>query len=86
VADRGAIGVLAALLDNWWAFCVLLAASMLIFGYILPKAKAPVFAEASPEIPRKVLDEYFWTWNPEIARQFFFSIGPSGGRAYRRFY
>jgi len=84
--DRGAIGMLAAILDNWWAFCALLVASMLIFGILLPKAKAPVFAEASPELPRKVLDEYFWTWTPEIARQFFLFIGPNGRRAYRRFY
>lgn len=84
--DDGAIGVLAAVLDHWWTLCVLLAVSTLIFAYVLPKAKAPVFAEASPKIPRKVLDEYFWTWTPQIARQFFSSIGPNGRRAYRRFY
>jgi len=82
VRDLGPIGVL----DNWWAFGVLLAVTTLIFGYILPKSKAPVFAEASPATPRRVLDEYFWTWTPDIARQFFFCIGPNGRRAYRRFY
>ncbi len=86
MADRGTIGVLAAVLGNWWTFGVLLAASALIFGYILPKAKAPVFACVSSDIPRKVLDEYFWTWNPAIARQFLLGIGPHGRRAYQRFY
>jgi hypothetical protein len=86
MTDRSIIDVFTAVLENWPAFCVLLATAMLIFGYLLPRAKVPIFWEASPELPRKVLDEYFWTWTPEIARRFLSSIGPNGRRAYRRFY
>jgi len=86
VADRGVVGVLVAILDHWGTFGVLLAMSALMFGYVVPKSKVPVFAEAAPEVPRKVLDEYFWTWTPDGARRFLSGIGPNGRRAYRRFY
>jgi hypothetical protein len=86
VTDRGVVGVIFTLLDHWGTFGVLLATSALMFGYIVPKAKAPVFADAAPELPRKVLDEYFWTWTPDVARRFLSGIGPNGRHAYRRFY
>jgi hypothetical protein len=86
VSDGGIVALIATLLDQWGAFGVLLGMSAFMFGYIVPKAKAPVFAEAAPDVPRKVLDEYFWTWTADGARRFLSGIGPSGRRAYRRFY
>ena len=85
-ADARAGVTLTEIFGNWWTFGALFGASAGMFGYVLPRAKAPVFTDASPEIPRKVLDEYFWTWTPDIARRFFVGIGPQGRRAYRRFY
>jgi hypothetical protein len=84
VADRGVVGVLVAILDHWGTFGVLLAMSALVFGYVVPKSKVPVFAEAAPEVPRKVLDEYFWTWTPDVARRFLSGIGPNGRPRLRR--
>ena len=53
--------MLVAVLDHWGTFGALLATSTIMFGYVVPKSKASVFADAAPEVPRKVLDEHFWT-------------------------
>lgn len=84
--DQGVVSALVAILGRWSTFGVLLAMSAVMFGYAVPKAKRPVFADAAPDLPRKVLDEYFWTWTPEVAHRFFIGIGPNGRRAYRIFY
>jgi hypothetical protein len=57
-----------------------------LFGYLVPKAKAPIFANVAAKLPHKVLDEYFPSWTPQIAHSFFAAIGPDGRAAYRRFY
>ena len=61
MADHGMAGMLVAVLDHWGTFGALLATSTIMFGYVVPKSKASVFADAAPEVPRKVLDEHFWT-------------------------
>jgi hypothetical protein len=75
-----------AAIGTWPAFVILLLLCLLFFGYLVPKAKAPIFAGLGAELPHKVLDEYFPTWTPEIADRFFAEIGPDGRAAYRRFY
>jgi hypothetical protein len=75
-----------AWLGTWPAFGVLMLLCFLFFGYLVPKAKAPIFANVATKLPRKVLDEYFPTWTPPIAESFLASIGPDGRSAYRRFY
>jgi hypothetical protein len=75
-----------AALGTWPAFAALVLFCLLLFGYLVPRAKAPVFANAPAELPRKVLDEYFPGWTPQIADGFLAAIGPEGRAAYRRFY
>jgi hypothetical protein len=76
----------AAALGTWQAFGILLVLCCLFFGYLVPKAKAPIFANVSAALPRKVLDEYFPGWTPRSADRFFAAVGPDGRAAYRRFY
>lgn len=73
-------------IGTWPAFGILILLCCLFFGYLVPKAKAPVFANVAPKVPRKVLDEYFLSWTPQVANDFFAAIGPGGRAAYRRFY
>ncbi len=75
-----------ATLGTWPVFGVLLVLCSLLFGYLVPKAKAPIFAKAATTLPRKVLDEYFPSWTAQIADGFYSAIGPEGRDAYRRFY
>jgi len=77
---------LVAAIGTWPAFGVLLLLCFLFFGYLVPKAKAPIFANVATELPHKVLDEYFPSWTPEIAEQLLAQIGPGGRAAYRRVY
>ena len=79
------IGCLAVI-GSWPVFGILLVLASLLFGYLVPKTKAPIFANAATTLPRKVLDEYFPSWTPQIAEDFFGAIGPEGRAAYRRFY
>jgi hypothetical protein len=79
------IGCLAEI-GSWPVFGTLLVLASLLFGYLVPKTKAPIFANAATTLPRKVLDEYFPSWTPQIAEEFFATIGPKGRAAYRRFY
>jgi hypothetical protein len=53
----GAIG-------TWPAFLGLMLLCLLFFGYLVPKAKAPIFADVGKTPPHKVLDEYFPSWTP----------------------
>lgn len=76
----------AAAIGSWPAFGLLMLLCVLIFGYIVPKAKAPIFAHAATTLRHKVLDEYFPSWSPQIADDFLAAIGPAGRAAYRRFY
>ena len=73
-------------LGTWPAFAILLMICLLLFGYLVPKAKAAVFATAAPDQAHKVLDEYVPSWTPQIAERFLAAIGPDGRAAYRRFY
>ncbi len=75
-----------ATLGTWPVFGILLVLVSLLFGYLVPKAKAPIFANAATKLPYEVLDEYFPSWTPQIAEGFFSAIGPGGRAAYRRFY
>ena len=47
-----------AALGTWPAFGILMLLCFLFFGYLVPKAKAPIFANVGTMLPRKVLDEY----------------------------
>jgi hypothetical protein len=76
----------AAALGTWPAFAALLALCVLFFGYLVPKAKAPIFAHAATKLPHKVLDEYVPSWTPQVAAGFLAAVGPEGRAAYRRFY
>jgi hypothetical protein len=71
---------------TWPTFAILALLCFLFFGYVVPTAKAPIFANVVEGVPRKVLDEYFPTWTPQIAESFLTAIGPEGRAAYRRFY
>jgi hypothetical protein len=85
----GAVSIVTKAVDvlaTWPAFVVLLLLCVLFFGFLVPKAKQPVFAKAETTLPRKVLDEYFPGWTPAIADRFLAAIGPDGRAAYRRFY
>jgi hypothetical protein len=75
-----------AAIGTWPAFGILMLLCFLFFGYLVPKAKAPIFLHLSTGLPRKVLDEYFPSWTPQIADTFLAAIGPEGRAAYRRFY
>ena len=75
-----------AAIGNWPAFGILILLCLLFFGYLVPKAKAPIFANVGTKLPHKVLDEYFPSWTPQIADRFLAAIGPDGRAAYRRFY
>jgi hypothetical protein len=71
---------------TWPAFAILVLLCSLFFGYLIPKAKAPIFANVAAKVPRKVLDEHFPSWTPQIADGFLAAVGPDGRAAYRRFY
>jgi hypothetical protein len=75
-----------AVIGNWQAFGILFLLCLLFFGYLVPKAKAPIFANVETKLPHKVLDEYFPGWTPQTADRFLAAIGPDGRAAYRRFY
>jgi hypothetical protein len=75
-----------AAIGTWPAFGILILLCLLFFGYLVPKAKAPIFANLGKKLQRKVLDEYFPSWTPQIAESFLSAIGPEGRAAYRRFY
>jgi hypothetical protein len=71
---------------TWPAFGLLALLCTFLFGYLVPKAKAPIFASVATKLPHKVLDEYFPSWTPQIASSFLTEIGADGRVAYRRFY
>jgi hypothetical protein len=73
-------------IGTWPAFGILLLLCSLFFGYLVPKTKAPIFANVPLNIPHKVLDEAFPSWTPKMANEFFAAIGPDGRASYRRFY
>jgi len=75
-----------AIIGSWPAFGLLILLCFLFFGYLVPKAKVPIFANVTTQLPHKVLDEYFPSWTPQIADKFFLEIGQDGRDAYRRFY
>jgi hypothetical protein len=80
------IMAIAGTIGTWPVFGVLLLLCCVLFGYLVPKAKAPIFANVTANLPHKVLDEYVPSWTPEIANGFLAAIGPDGRAAYRRFY
>jgi hypothetical protein len=73
-------------LGNGWALGSLLVLTAIVFGYLVPRAKAPIFEAVTTDLPRRVLDEYIMTWNAGDAQRFFREIGPGGREAYRVFY
>jgi hypothetical protein len=77
---------IAADSGTWPAFGILLLLCCVFFGYLVPRAKAPIFANVSAQLPHKILDEYFASWTPQIANVFLAAIGPDGRAAYRRLY
>jgi hypothetical protein len=80
------IKTIATYIGTWQAFGILVLLCGLLFGYLVPKAKAPIFANIAVKLPHKILDEYFPSWTPQIADNLFAGIGPDGRAAYRRFY
>jgi hypothetical protein len=80
------IMAIAANIGTWPVFGASFFLCCFFFGYLVPKAKAPIFINVTAKLPHKVLDEYFPSWTPQIAEKFFASIGPDGRGAYRRFY
>jgi hypothetical protein len=80
------IMAVAATIGTWPAFGILCVLCCVFFGYLVPQAKAPIFANVALELPHKVLDEYFPGWTPQIAHRFLAAVGPDGRAAYRRFY
>jgi hypothetical protein len=75
-----------AWLGNGWAFGGLFAMTGLVFGYLVPRAKAPIFSAVTTDLPRRVLDEYIMTWSAGDAQRFYREIGTEGREAYRVFY
>jgi hypothetical protein len=73
-------------LGNWWAFGGLFLLTGFVFGYLVPRAKAPIFAAVTTDLPKRVLDEHMMTWSAKDADRFFREIGPGGREAYRAFY
>jgi hypothetical protein len=57
-----------------------------VFGFVVPRAKRPIFATVTTDLPKRVLDEYMMTWSAGDAEPFFREIGPDGRGAYRTFY
>lgn len=80
------MGLLAVTLGNWWVFAVVTAMTSVVFGHMVPQAKAPIFVRAAPTVPRKLLDEYVWTWTPAVAERLFSGIGAEGRFACRQFH
>ena len=74
------------ILGSGWSFLILLSLASWFFAYWIPKSKVKIFIHAPATMPRKILDEFFWTWTPEDARRFFQEIGPGGRIAYRKYY
>ena len=83
---HNALLMIHAWLGNWWAFGALFLLTGLIFGVVVPRAKAPIFRAATTDLPKRVLDEYMMTWRAGDAERFFREIGPEGRAAYRTFY
>jgi hypothetical protein len=81
-----ALLMIHAWLGNWWTFGVLFILTGFIFAVVVPRAKAPIFATVTTDLPKRVLDEYMMTWRPRDAERFFQEIGPEGREAYRSFY
>lgn len=75
---------LGGALGRWWVFGVLLAASLLLFCWIVPDAVGVV--TGGRHLAPKILDEYYLTWTPEDARHFYAGIGVQGRAAYRAYY
>ncbi len=73
-------------LGNWWAFGGLFLLTGFVFGYLVPRAKAPIFANVTTDLPKRVLDEYMMTWSAKDADRFFQEIGSGGREAYQLFY
>lgn len=71
-------------LGRWWVCALLFAASIMMFGWIVPHAGAAVTAGRT--LAPKILDEYYLTWTPEDARRFYAAIGSQGRAAYRTYY
>jgi hypothetical protein len=73
-------------LGTCWVFGGLFLLTGFVFGYLVPRAKAPIFAAVATDLPKRVLDEYMMTWRASDAERFFLEIGPEGREAYRVFY
>jgi hypothetical protein len=73
-------------LGNWRAFGGLFLLTGFVFGYLVPRAKAPIFAAVTTDLPKRVLDEYMMTWRARDAQRFFGEISSQGREAYRTFY
>jgi len=72
-------------LGHWWLFAGFLAAATGLYGYAVPRAKAPVFTGNTSATP-KLLDEYLPTWPAARAPVLLDEIGPTGRQALQQFY
>jgi hypothetical protein len=78
--------LLSRIFTRWWLALSLLVFAGICFGYLVPKAQKPIFANCTDASVTKVLDERIMTWTPGDAKQFYSVIGPEGRKAYRQFF
>ncbi len=71
---------------KWWICLLFLVISGICFGYLVPKAQKPIFANCSDNNVTKVLDERIMTWTADDAKQFYEVIGSEGRKAYKLFF
>lgn len=75
---------LGRLLGRWWVCGLLLAASVVMFTWIVPAAVSTVTAGRT--LAPKILDEYYLAWTPDDARRLYAGLGSQGREAYRVYY
>ncbi len=78
--------LLNSVFSKWWICLTFLVFSGICFGYLVPNAQKPIFANCSDKKVTKVLDERILTWTADDARQFYEVIGSEGRKAYQMFF
>jgi len=78
--------LLNRIFTKWWLSVSLLVFAGICFGYLVPKAQKPIFANCIDTSVTKVLDERIMTWTPDDAKQFYNAIGQEGREAYSQFF
>ena len=77
---------LGRLFTKWWLSLLCLIFASICFGYLVPTAQKPIFANCSDAKVTKVLDERIMTWKADDAEQFYHAVGPEGRHAYQLFF